>query len=500
MSTRCRPRQLVAFRAEDLRGRGRDAEAKPRPDAGFSIVLAVSTILVLMVLGMALVTLVVEDSDLGTNQVQSNQALYAAHAGIEYAVVKIAANGAWTGLASPGKTVGAGSFWIAPPDTLDENGAPLASGQKRIIANGVVGGATRSIQVHVAPGMILAYAGTGTQGYSGDGAAATAGRLRNPEGVSVAANGDLYIADTGNDAIRKVNVLTGVITTVAGGSNGYAGDGGPATAAKLKNSQDVAVAANGDLYIADTSNHVIRKVTAATGIITTVVGTGSQGSSGDGGAATSAKLRNPAGIAVAANGDLYIGDTGNDKIRKVTAATGIITSYAGTGTAGYTGDGGAATAARLAAPQGLALAGGDLYIADTGNHAVRKVTAATGNISTYAGTGTAGFLGDGGAATSARLSGPQAVSLNLAGDLFIADTGNNRLRRVAVSGAITTIAGTGTAGGTGDGGPATAARISSPRGVTVSGTGAYYIGDQGNDRARKVTGLISVVAWVETRS
>jgi len=134
-------------------------EGTPRPDAGFSIVLAVSTILVLMVLGMAMVSLVVEDSDLGTNQVQSNQALYAAHAGIEYGVVKISTNGAWTGLASPGKTVGSGSFWIAPPDTLDENGAPLASGQKRIISTGVVGGATRSIQVHVAPGMIVAYAG-----------------------------------------------------------------------------------------------------------------------------------------------------------------------------------------------------------------------------------------------------------------------------------------------------------------------------------------------------
>ena len=478
-----------------------DAEARPKPDAGFSIVLAVSTILVLMVLGMAMVSLVVEDSDLGTNQVQSNQALYAAHAGIEYAVVKIAANGAWTGLASPGKTVGAGSFWIAPPDTLDENGAPLASGQKRIISNGVVGGATRSIQVHVSPGMITAYAGTGTQGYTGDNGAATAARLRNPEGVSVSANGDLYIADTSNDAIRKVNVLTGVITTVAGGSNGYSGDGGPATAAKVKNPQDVAVAANGDLYIADTANHAIRKVSSATGIITTVAGDGSPGSTGDGGAATSARLRSPSGIVVAGNGDLYIGDTGNDKVRKITAATAIITTFAGTGTAGYTGDGGAATAARLRAPQGLALASsGDLYIADTGNHAVRKVSAATGFITTYAGTGTSGFLGDGGAATSARLSSPQAVSLNSAGDLFIADTGNDRVRRVAGSGTITTIAGTGVAGNTGDGGPATAARLSSPRGVAVSATGAYYIGDRGNDRVRKVTGLISVVAWVETRT
>ena len=490
----------MSARAVDL---VRDAEATPRADAGFSIVLAVSTILVLMVLGMALVTLVVEDSDLGTNQVQSNQALYAAHAGIEYAVVKISANGAWTGLASPGKTVGAGSFWIAPPDTLDENGAPLASGQKRIISNGVVGGAARQIQVHVSPGMITAYAGTGTQGYAGDNAAATAGLLRDPQGLEVAANGDLYIADTGNHVIRKVNVLTGVITTVAGtGASGYSGDGGQATAAKLKSPEDVFVAANGDLYIADTGNHAVRKVSAATGVITTVAGSGPSGSSGDGGPATSAKLHSPAGVVVAANGDVYLSDTSNDKIRKVTAATGIITTFAGNGTAGYQGDGAAATAARLTAPEGVTLAAnGDLYIADTGNNAIRKVTAATLNISTYAGTGTAGFLGDGGAATSARLNAPEAVSLNSAGDLFIADTGNNRIRRVtAASGVITTIAGTGTAGGTGDGGPATAARLNSPRGVTVSATGAYYIGDRSNNRVRKVTGLIAVVAWVETRS
>jgi sugar lactone lactonase YvrE/Tfp pilus assembly protein PilX len=475
----------------------------PRPDAGFSIVLAVSTILILMLLGMAMVALVVEDSDLGTNQVQSNQALYAAHAGIEYAVVKIAANGAWTGLPSPGKTVGAGSFWIAPPDTVDENGNPLASGRIRIIANGVVGGATRSIQAHVAPGLITAYAGTGTQGYLGDGAAATAAQMRDPEGVSVATNGDLYIADTGNEAIRKVNVLTGVITTVAGtGIPGYTGDAGPATSARLKKPEDVVVAANGDLYIADTGNFVIRKVTAATGVITTVAGDGFQGSSGDGGAATSAKLRFPAGVAVAANGDIYIGDTGNERVRKVTAATGIITAFAGTGTAGYLGDGGAATSARLRAPEGVTLASnGDLYIADTVNHAIRRVSSATGVITTYAGTGTAGFLGDGGAATSARLSSPQAVRFNSAGDLYIADTANNRIRRVqAASGTITTIAGTGTAGNTGDGGPATAALLSSPRGITVSATGAFYIGDQGNDRARKVMGLIAVVAWVETRS
>lgn len=475
----------------------------PRPDAGFSIVLAVTTILVLLVLGLALVSLVAEDSDSSLNHVQANQAFYAAHAGVEYAIVKLGGNSAWTGLPSPGKTVGSGSFWVAPPDAFDASGAPLPSGQKRLIANGIVGDALRSIQVYVAPGTISTYAGTGTSGYTGDGGAATSARLASPEGVEVASNGDLYIADLSNHAIRKVASLTGVITTVAGtGTSGSTGDGGAATSARLNSPQDVSVAANGDLYIADTANNKIRKVTAATGVITTVAGTGTAGSTGDGGAATAARLSSPRGIEVASNGDLYIADRSNNKIRKVTAATGIITTYAGTGTAGYTGDGGAATAARLSNPEGIALASnGNLYIGDTGNDAVRLVVAATGVISTVAGTGTSGSTGDGGAATAARLNAPQAVDLGPSGDLFIADTGNSKIRRVEVgTGTIITVAGTGTAGFLGDGGAATLARINSPRGIAVSVTGSYYIGDRSNNRVRKVTGILSVVAWIEART
>ncbi len=485
-----------------MRPRAATVASRVDPEAGFSVVLAVASILILLILGLALTSLVVEDSDLSVNHVRSNQAFYAAQAGVEYAMQKLAANPAWTGLPSPGKTVGAGSFWISPPDGLDENGAPLPAGRLRVVATGTVAGATRAIQVHVLAGGITTYAGTGVQGYSGSGGPATLAQLKNPEGAAgVAANGDLYIADTDNHAIRKVAYATGFITTVAGtGSPGYTGDGGAATAAKLKTPEDVAFATNGDIYIADTGNHVIRKVTAATGIITTVAGNGAPGATGDGGPATAARLNSPRGIQMAANGDLYIGDRSNDKIRKVTAATGVISTYAGTGTAGYSGDGGAATAATLRHPQGLHLtSAGELYIADCNNHAIRKISAA-GIITTFAGTGVAGNTGDGGLATAARLNFPEAVHLVPNGDVYIANTASHVIRRVRTgSGIITTIAGTGVAGFSGDGGPAIAAQLRTPRGLAIAPSGVYYIADKDNNRIRRVAGAISVVAWVETR-
>ena len=472
------------------------------PDAGFSVVLAVFSILILLTLGIAMVSMVVEDSDLSVVHVRENQAFYAAHAGIEYAIVKLSTNWAWGGLASPGKNVGAGYFWIAPPDAVDENGNALPAGRKRIISNGVVGNTLRQIQVQLTQGGITTYAGTGSSGSSGDGGAATSATLSGPGGVAIASNGDIYFADTGNNSIRKVAAATGIITTVAGnGSAGFSGDGGQATAAGIKTPEDVAVASNGDLYIADTGHNRIRKVTAATGIISTVAGSGSPGSSGDGGAATSARLTTPDGVVVASNGDFYIDDRGNDRVRKVTAATGIITAYAGTGTAGYSGDGAAATLAKLNAPQGIDLASnGDLYVADTGNNVVRKVTAATGIITTYAGTGTAGSTGDGGAATSARLNGPKAVRLDSSGALYIADTANNKMRLVTAAGVITTAAGTGTAGSAGDGGSPTSAQLNAPGGIAVASAGVYYISDSSNNKIRKVSGSLAVVAWVETRT
>lgn len=489
--------------ARDLAvGATRPAVADRRDsEAGFSVVLAIASILVLLILGLALVTVVVEDSDLSVNHVRSNQAFYAAHAGVEYAVQKLSANPSWSGLPSPGKAVGAGSFWVAPPDTFDEKGAPLPFGQRRLISNGVAGDARRSIQVHVASGGISTYAGNGVQGYGGDGGPALAAQLKNPEGLSVATNGDLYVCDSDNHVIRKVAAATGIVTTVVGnGLPGYTGNGSAATAARLKFPEDVAVAANGDLYIADTGNHVIRKVTAATGIISTVAGNGSPGASGNGGAATDARLNSPRGIQVAANGDLFIGDRSNNLIRKVTAITGTISTYAGTGTAGYSGDGGAAILARLRLPQGLHLtSAGDLYVADAGNHAIRKISP-LGVITTFAGTGLSGYTGDGGAANAARLHAPEAVHLAPSGDVIIADTGNHVVRTVkAGSALIATVAGSGVAGFGGDGGPAASALLDTPRGLAISGNGIFTIGDTNNHRVRKVGGSLAVTAWVETR-
>lgn len=475
--------------------------AAPRPDAGFSIVLAVTTILLLLVLGLALVTLVAEDSELSLNHVESNRAFYVAHAGIEYAAQKLAADWSWRGLALPGKAVGAGAFWIAPPDTLDEKGGALPEGHRRIVATGIVGRAKRVIEAQVAPGTISSVAGGGSRrGRDGDGSPAVSARLENPVGVAAAVNGDLYIADAGDHSIRRVEFPTGTITTVAGtGVPGSRGDGGLAIEARLNGPEDVFVAPNGDLYIADTRNHAVRKVTAATGVISTVAGNRSPGAEGDGGPAVEARLSSPRAVAASEIGDLYIADTGNNKVRRVSAATGNIGTVAGTGAPGYSGDGARATAARLRAPEGVALGpNGDLYVADTGNHAVRRVALATGIMTGVAGTGAPGYSGDGAPATSALLESPVAIDFGPSGDLYVADTANHRIRRVRLSsGAISTIAGGVENGDLGDGGASTRARLDGPRGIAVSPDGRYYIGGGSSGRVRRVTGILSVVGWLE---
>jgi sugar lactone lactonase YvrE len=328
-------------------------------------------------------------------------------------------------------------------------------------------------------------AGNGQRAYSGDGGPATAASLYLPSGVALDAAGDLYIADRCNHRIRKVTA-GGTITTAAGnGVQGYSGDGGPATAASLDYPWGVAVDSGGNLYIADTDNNRLRKV-APGGTITTVAGNGVAKYSGDGGPATAASLNYPRGVAVDAAGNLYIADSNNRRIRKVPPG-GTISTAAGNGVGGYSGDGGPATAASLDWPYGVAVdSAGNLYIADFSNHRIRKVTPA-GTITTAAGNGQSGSSGDGGPATAASLSGPWGVAVDSAGTLYIADWWNVRIRKVTPGETITTVAGSGVQGYSGDGGPATAASLGGPAGVVVDAAGNLYIADTINDRIRKVS-------------
>jgi len=338
-------------------------------------------------------------------------------------------------------------------------------------------------------GIINTVAGDGTQDYSGDGGAATSAGLFWPAGVAVDTAGNIYIADGNNNRIRKVTASTGVISTVAGdGTAGYNGDGIEATIAELYDPSGVAVDTAGNIYISDLGNSRIRKVTVSTGIISTVAGDGTGGYNGDGITATSAELGNPSGVAVDTAGNIYISDYSNNRIRKVTASTGIISTVAGNGTGGYSGDGGAATSAELYWPHGVAVdAVGNIYIADTSNNRIREVMASTGIISTVAGDGTASYNGDGIAATSAELHSPEGVAVDTAGNIYTADLFNYRVRKVTAStGIISTVAGDGTGGYNGDGIAATSAELYWPIGAAVDTTGNIYIADQFNNRIRAV--------------
>ncbi len=347
-------------------------------------------------------------------------------------------------------------------------------------------------------GIITTVAGNGEQGYSGDGGAATAAKLFFPYGVTVDGSGNLYIVDTGNNRIRKVTASTGIITTVAGsGARGFGGDGGSATAtaAKLNWPRGVAVDGSGNIYIADAGNHRVRKVDATTRNISTVAGDGTSGFGGDGGSATDAavKLNNPWDVALDGDGNLYIADAGNYRIRQVDT-DGNIATFAGNGSASCCNDGNPATMAGLGRPLHLALDGSNnLYIVANISHQIRKVTASTGIITTIAGGTNRGFNGDGGLATATLFYNIQGVAVDGSGNLYFVDFTNQRIRRVdAVTKIVSTVAG----GATGDGGPATAAHLNSPRGVEADGAGNFYIADALNYRIRKIdaAGNISTVA------
>jgi hypothetical protein len=333
-------------------------------------------------------------------------------------------------------------------------------------------------------------AGNGTAGFTGDGAAATLAELYHPKGAFVDAAGNVYIADADNNRIRKVST-SGIISTVAGtGIAGYAGDGFAATVALLNRPDGVWIDAAGNLYISDADNSVIRKVNSS-GIISTIVGDGTPGYTGDGGPATAAEINLPSAIAFDAAGNLYIADEANNLIRKVNTS-GTITTYAGTGLTGYSGEGGPATAADIGFPYGLAVDGaGNVYVSLYFDNRVCKINVSTGIITTVAGNGTAGFTGDGGPATAAEMEGNWGIAADAAGNVFIADNVNERIRWINPAGTITTLAGNGSAGFIGDGGPATAARLRDPVGVAVGPGDAIYVADYNNHRLRRVGALFT---------
>jgi uncharacterized protein (TIGR03437 family) len=334
---------------------------------------------------------------------------------------------------------------------------------------------------------ISTFAGTGVSGFAGDDGAAVIAQLASPTGVTADAAGKVYICDTLNHRIRVVSA-TEAITTVGGtGELGYSGDDGKATSATIESCAGIAVDSSGTIYFTDNRYHVIRKIVSS-GTISRIGGILNRGSgfSGDGGTATDAELSGPSGIVVDKSGNVYFSDTNNSRIRKV-SASGIITTVAGGVTSGSSGDGGRATLAKLNLPRGLALDGlGNLYIADTGNNKIRKVSA-DGTITTIAGNGTAAYGGDGGPAVNASVRAPYGVAVDAAGVVYIAEYFSSRIRRVSVSGGISTIAGNGRYGYAGDGGPALSATLNFPFSLALGGSGTLYFTDIQNNVVRKLT-------------
>lgn len=372
----------------------------------------------------------------------------------------------------------------------------------------------------VGAGNISTIAGNGTLAYSGNGVPAVNAALSIPYGAFVDSLGNVFIADTYNSAIREVGASTGIIQTLAGNGlvcgvpSSGCGDGGLATSAQLNYPEAVFVDSNGNVFIADTLNAVVREVVASTGMIQTVAGTpGSVGYSGDAGAPTSAQFRNPSAVVVDGSGNIYIADTGNSAIRVVntgaaaiviagvTVQPGTIATVAGNGTActdtsSGCGDAGPAISAELNFPSGISLdATGNIFIADTFNNTIREVNATSGVIQTVAGTlGQRGYTGDSGPATSALLDTPCGLFVDSMGNVFIADSDNSVIREVVAvnSNTIQTVAGTSTPGYLGDGGSSSAAEINVPLAVAGSSSGIIFIADTENSRIRQLLSSVSV--------
>jgi sugar lactone lactonase YvrE len=382
-------------------------------------------------------------------------------------------------------------------------------------------------------GQVVHVAGTGAYGSSGDGGLATQASLKAPGPLALDGAGNLYLSDVNDYRVRRVN-SAGVIHTVAGnGTFSFAGDGGPATQAQLNSASDVALDPSGNIYIADWANQRVRRVDSA-GVITTFAGNGEDSYSGDGGPATAAAISYPSNVVVDGAGNVYIASYLDFRVRKVTPG-GVISTVAGNGARGYSGDGGPATLASIGWIGGLAVdIGGNLYITDNGGHRVRKVDTG-GTITTVAGTGESGFAGDGGDATGAKLYYPNGIAVDSAGNLFIADTYNGRIRKVSPDGSISTVAltgfplavtsdnagglfvgddtvvlrvtsagtatvaGTGVRGYSGDGGPAARSQLSGVGGLAFDGSD-LYVADTLNARIRKVASAGTVLPTTTTTS
>jgi hypothetical protein len=344
----------------------------------------------------------------------------------------------------------------------------------------------------VRAGTIDSVAGTGKAGFAGDGGKAAEALLNQPFHCDVR-DGVLLVAEANNHCVRKVDFKTGVISTVAGtGQKGYAGDGGPATKATFNEPYAVVADVNGDLYVVDRLNAVVRKVDAKTGTISTVAGTGEKGFSGDGGKAIEAKLREPNDCCLDGQGGLLIADVADWRVRRVDLKTGTISTFAGTGKPSgkidrtQIGDGGPAAKAVIVGARAVCVDGqGNTYVCEREGHAVRKVDA-KGVITTVAGTGEKGYGGDDGPAAKATFNGPKAIRCDKAGNVFVVDTENHAVRRIDVkAGTVTTVAG-GRKGGEGDGGDAVKAGLDRPHGCVIDSEGVLYIADSNNHRVRRV--------------
>lgn len=459
-------------------------------EEGFSLVVVMVFITILSSLAIISVKMGGLTASSTYGEAKGKEAYYIAEAGFQHGLFKLKQNAGWRGdLIDQSFAGGTYSLNINQASPIDD---------LTITAVGSIGGTERTIvrviPPPVKPFIIVAFAGTGVSGSSGDGGLALNARFSSPRGLAFDAAGNLYIADRSNHRIRKVDKVTGIVTKIAGTSQGFSGDGGLAVNAQLNSPEGVDVSQTGDIYIADTTNCRARKVNAVTSIITTYAGTGTCGYNppGDGGVATNARINTPRDVIVDTIGNIYIADTSNCRIRKIDAVTGFISTFAGTGNCNLSGDGGLATNARINNPRGLAFdAAGNLYIADRSNHRIRKVNKITNIITTVAGT-SGGFSGDGGLATNAKLNQPQGVAINQFGTLYIADTSNHRIRKVdSATGIITTHAGAGTAGNTGDGGVATSAQLNAPGRVLAYDDvdGHIMIADTNNNRVREVTNV-----------